>query len=102
MNRGEVWWVEVPGDVRRPHLVLTRQSAIGVLTKVMAVPATRRIRGAPSELLLDEDDGMPSECVLSFDNIATLRKSLFVERICALRGERLIEVCRTLDRATGC
>ncbi len=69
---------------------------------VVAVPATSTVRGAPSELLLDEDDGMPRECVLSFDNITHVRKSMFVERICALRGERLAEVCRTLDRATGC
>lgn len=101
MNRGDVWWVESPKG-RRPHLILSRQAAIRFLDRLIAVPATTTIRGIPSELALDEDDGMPRECVLSFDNIRSVPKSLFVERICSLRGERLIEVCRTLDRATGC
>lgn len=102
VNRGEVWWVDHPRHGRRPYLVWTRQSAIPVLSRITAVPLTRTIRGAPSELPLDEDDGMPSECVASFDNVATMSKALFTEHICTLNGERLAEACRTMARATGC
>jgi len=102
VNAGEVWWAESPNEKRRPYLVLTRQAAIPVLRTLIAVPATRRIRSIPTEVLLDETDGMPEPCALSFDNIATIPKAWMVQRICRLRPERLFEACRALSIATGC
>jgi mRNA interferase MazF len=83
-------------------MILSRQAAIPLVRSLLAVPATSTIRGIPSELMLDEDDGMPRECVLSFDNIESVDKRRFIEAITTLRGERLAEVCRTLTRTTGC
>ncbi|MGH2556531.1 MAG: type II toxin-antitoxin system PemK/MazF family toxin [Actinomycetota bacterium] len=102
MNRGEVWWAEHPEAGRRPYLILTRQGAIPVLSRVLAVPATRTIRGIPSEVVLDEGDGMPQRSALSFDNVVTMPKSLFTMRICRLGVDRLDQVCRALRTATGC
>ncbi len=102
MNRGEVWWAEHPDAGRRPYLVLTRQGAITVLSRVLAVPATRTVRGIPTEVQLDEDDGMPDRCALSFDNLVTMPKSLFTERICRLGVDRLDQVCQALRAASGC
>jgi mRNA interferase MazF len=102
VKRCELWWVEDPDLGRRPHLVMTREAAIGLLTKVLAVPATRTIRGGPAEVRLGPDDGLPTECVLTLDNIAPVPKSYFVERIGLLRGNRMHEVCKALAIATGC
>lgn len=102
MTRGEVWWVEDPGAGRRPHLVLTRDAAIPVLHNVLAVPATTSIRGIATEVALGRVDGMPKECVLSFDNTTLLPKSFFIEPICALSPERMESVCLALAHATGC
>ena len=102
VNRGEVWWVEDPDAGRRPHLVLTRQAAVPVLRAYIAVPATRTVRGIPTEVALGTEDGMPAECALSLDNIASVPRSFFVERICRLSTERLSEVCSALGIATGC
>ena len=102
MNRGEMWWVEEPGMGRRPFLVLTRQAVIPVVNKVTGVPATRRIRGIPSEVPLSTDDGMPEDCVLNFDNLTVLRKSWFVEPICQLSPVRMVQGCRALTVAMGC
>ena len=102
VNRGEVWWVERPEVGRRPHLIMTRDAAIPVLTSVLAVPATRTIRGIDSEVELGPDDGMPDRCVLTLDNIRVVSKGLFLEPICALSPERMARVCRALDHATGC
>lgn len=102
MNRGEIWWAEHPEAGRRPFLVLTRQAAIPVVGRVLAVPATRTIRNIPTELLLDEADGMPERCAISFDNITTMPKSLLTTRIAKLPVEKLEEVCRALRAATAC
>ena len=75
MNRGEVWWVEQPDAGRRPACILTRQAAIPVLRQVVVVPATRKIRGIPTEVRLGREDGMPAECALAFDNLTTVPKS---------------------------
>jgi mRNA interferase MazF len=102
VKRGEVWWAEHPDGGRRPFLVLSREAAIPVLTAVLTVPATRTIRGIPTEVVLGPDDGMPEACALSLDNVTVVPKALLVERICRLAPDRLSSVCRALALATGC
>jgi len=53
-------------------------------------------------VVLAEDDGMPQRCALSFDNVTTMPKGLFTERICRLSLERLAQVCAALRAASGC
>jgi mRNA interferase MazF len=100
--RGEVWWVEEPDAGRRPHLILTRTAAIGVLRTLVAAPATRTIRGIPTEVVLDEGDGMPVRCALLLDKLTSVPKPLFVSRVTALGVDRMHEVCRALRAATAC
>lgn len=102
MNRGEVWWVEHPDAGRRPACVLTRQAAIPVLNSVLVAPATRTVRGIPTEVALGRADGMPDKCALSFDNLTTVPKALLTTRITALPEARLGELCAALRSATGC
>jgi mRNA interferase MazF len=97
-----VWWAEGPQSARRPHLILTRDAAIPVLSTVIAVPATRTARGIPTEVALGPEDGLPTECVLTLDNVAALPKAYFVDRITALGPHRMASVCRALARATAC
>ncbi|MGH3065361.1 MAG: type II toxin-antitoxin system PemK/MazF family toxin [Gaiellaceae bacterium] len=102
MKRGDVWWVYDPAVGRRPHLVLTRDAAVPVLNQLIAVPATRTMRGLPTEVELGRDDGMPDVCVLSLDNATLVPKAYFQDRICTLGAERMARVCRALGIATGC
>lgn len=102
VSRGELWWAESPSRKRRPYLVLTRQAAIPVLNAVLAVPATRTVRGIPTEVPLDRDDGMPEACALSLDGLTVMPKSMFVEQISRLGPERMSQVCTALRTATGC
>ena len=102
MTRGDVWWVEDPAAGRRPHLVLTRDTAVPVLNLLICVPATRTVRGIATEVRLTTNDGMPEDCVLSLDNVTLVPKEFLVERITALRGHRMHEVCEALAIATGC
>jgi mRNA interferase MazF len=100
--RGEVWWHEHPDEGRRPYLILHRDTAIPVLNQVLAVPATRTRRGLPTEVGLDETDGMPRSCVLTLDNIRLVRPVYLVHRITALGPARMHEVCRALHAAVDC
>lgn len=102
VNRGDIWWLEHPEAGRRPACVLTREAAIPVLTSLLVAPATRTILGIPSEVPLTRDEGMPAECVLSFDNLATVPKALLTERITRVPDARLEELCAALRVATGC
>jgi mRNA interferase MazF len=68
----------------------------------VVVPATRIIRGIRSEVALGSDDGMPSDCVLAFDDIGVVRKAYLTERITRLGVDRMAEVCAALRFATGC
>jgi mRNA interferase MazF len=102
LTRGEVWWYEHPDLGRRPGCILTRQTAIPILSAVLVAPATRTIRGIPTELRLGPEDGMPAECALSLDNVLTVPKALLTERITRLAPARLAELCTALAIATGC
>jgi mRNA interferase MazF len=72
------------------------------LHSLIAVPATRTIRDLPTEVRLEQADGMPEECVLSLDNLTLMPREFFVERICRLSFERMREVCNAVAVATGC
>lgn len=102
MNRGEVWWLDHPDAGRRPACILTRQAAIPVLSALLVVPATRTIRGIPTEVALDRADGMPAECVLALDGAGVVPKARLTERITRLGPARLAELCATLRVSTGC
>lgn len=102
MNRGEIWWYEDPDTGRRPVCILTRQAAIPVLHSVLVAPATRTIRGIPSEVPLTKADGVPQDCVLNMDNVTVARKALVTSRITRLKPTKLAELCAALAVATGC
>jgi mRNA interferase MazF len=81
---------------------MSRTAAIPVLHSVIAAPVTRTIRDIPTELRLGTSDGMPTECVASFDNLRVVPKAYLVERQCALDPVRLVEACEALRAAVDC
>ena len=101
-QRGEVWWGEIEDIGRRPFLVMTRSAAIPVLHNVLAAPITRTVRSLPTEVRLGPDDGLPTKCAASFDNLRVVPKAYLVERLCSLDATRLIEACAALRAAVDC
>src|SRR5437016_738348 len=72
MQRGDIWFAATPGG-DRPVLVLTRDPVAARIGSVMVAALTRTRRGLVSELDLSADlDGVPSDCVVNFDNLHTL------------------------------
>jgi mRNA interferase MazF len=99
--RGEVWWATTPGG-DRPVLVLTRDPVADRIGAVVVAACTRTIRGLTSELPLGPEDGMPTACVATFDNLHTLRRGAFRRPITRLSTAKMGEACRVLSRALGC
>lgn len=93
MQRGEVWWANLPGPIgRRPVLLLTHDAAYRVRTSVTVAVITRTIRGIPVEVLLDESDGLRTRCVVNLDDILTIPMALLEERITLLTREKMAQV----------
>jgi mRNA interferase MazF len=101
MRRGELWFAETPGG-DRPVLVLTRDPVADRIGSVVVAGVTRTVRGLVSELELTVDDGVPSDCVVSFDNVHTIPRDAFRRRIVTLKPRRMAEACERLRDATGC
>ena len=102
MKRGEVYWFTFePPNKRRPVLILTRDSALGFLQSVVVAPITTSIRNIPSEVYLDENDGMFEPCVANFDNLLTVSIARLDECICSLTLTRLLEVENAIGFALG-
>lgn len=102
MQRGEVWFATAPGG-DRPVLVLTRDPVADRIGSVVVAALTRTKRGLVSELdLTAAGDGVPTDCVVNFDNVHTLERSSFRRCVTTLSAARMAQACRTLRDATGC
>ena len=93
MQRGEVWWAQLPLPVgRRPVILLSRNEAYNVRTAVTVVEVTSTIRGIPVEVELGPEDGLLKKCIVNLDSMATIRKDMLVERISLLRNEKIEKI----------
>jgi mRNA interferase MazF len=102
MQRGEIWFAATPGG-DRPVLVLTRDPVADRIGAVVVAVLTRTVRGLVSELELTPGrDGVPTECVVNFDNVHTLARDRLRRRVTKLSPARMAEACRTLQAASGC
>lgn len=98
--QGDIWWAEAE-DKRRPVLVVTRSEAIPVLDWIVVAPVTRTIRGIPTEIRLDREDGLVAPCVAAFDNVQPIRKTFLTEFVGSI-SQRRTEICRAVAALTDC
>lgn len=94
IDRGEVFDAELAGG-RRPVVVVTRQAAIPLLTRVTVVAVTTTVRGHPAEVAFGTESGLDHESVANCDDLATIPKAALRRRRGALPPDRL----RALDDA---
>jgi mRNA interferase MazF len=87
----------------RPVLVMTRDPVAERIQNVVVAALTRTKRHLVSELeLTAAEDGVPTDCVVNFDNLHTLPRATFRRRIATLSPARMAEACRVLADSTGC
>ena len=103
MRHGEIWFAAVPGG-DRPVLVLTRDPVADRIGSVVvaALTRTRAAGSSPSSRLTASADGVPSDCLVNFDNIHTIDRDAFRRPVVMLTPGRLADVCRHLRDALGC
>jgi mRNA interferase MazF len=89
-------------DKKRPVVVLTRDSAIAYLSTVTVAPITSSIRGVPSEIVLNEEDGMKASCAVNLHNAVTVSQQRLGRRVAQLSSARMNEVCAALRFSLGC
>jgi len=89
-------------DKKRPIVVLTRDSAIGYLSSVTVAPITSAIRGVPSEVVLNEEDGMKGPCAVNLHNAVTVSQQRLGKRVAHLSSTRMTEICAALRFSLGC
>ena len=91
-----------PPDKARPVVVLTRDSALGYLSTATVAPITSTIRGVPSEVRLDEQDGMKAPCAVNLHNAVTVSQHRLGRRLAHLPPQRMRELCAALRFSLGC
>jgi mRNA interferase MazF len=84
-------------------LVLTRDPIADRIDNVVVAALTRIRRGLVSELeLTPAQDGVPTDCVVNFDNLHTLPREALRRPVAQLTPKRMAESCQVLRDALGC
>jgi mRNA interferase MazF len=73
--RGDVCVADIPGVGRHPVVVVTRDTALPVLTSVVCVLVTTKVRGHVAEVQIGQDEGLQQEGAANCDNLFTLPKA---------------------------
>ena len=101
--RGELWCSEPPEIGRRPVVVLSRDAVIPRLGRALVAPCTTKIRGLPTEVILEPgDDPVGRPTAVNLDSVESLSTGVLVERMGRLSDERMRQICAALAVATGC
>jgi mRNA interferase MazF len=72
------------------------------LNSVTVAPVTSTIRGVPSEVLLDEDDGMKGPCAVNLHNVFSTAQLKIGKRVCSLSEAKFRQICRSLRYSLDC
>jgi mRNA interferase MazF len=72
------------------------------MSTVTVAPITSTIRGVPSEVVLDESDGMKTPCAANLHNVVTVSQQRLGKRVASLSSARMGEICAALRFSIGC
>ncbi len=97
MRRGEICWVRFP----QPAVLVSRDEAYSVRTRVTVVPVTRTVRGIPTEVRLGPADGLPKAGAANADEIVTVPRNLVDRRIAGRTRAKLAELDDAIRYALG-
>lgn len=99
--RGDVVDAEIPGVGRHPVVVISRDTAIPILTSVACVLVTSTFHGHVAEVEVGRDEGLRHDCAANCDNIFTLSKTILTSPRGRLGPTKLKELDAALNIALG-
>lgn len=80
-----MWWVNFKPPIgRRPAVLVSRDEAYDVRSRVAVVPLTRTQRAIPTQLPLGPEDGVPRPSAASADDITTVPRRVITDYLCTL------------------
>lgn len=100
--QGELWLMETPNQKRRPVLVVSSDEVIPVLNNIIVAPVTSTIRAIPTCIPIGVDEGIDHDSVATFDNLATVPKSVLTTRLGQLGVDGRQQICVALDAMANC
>jgi len=102
MQRGEIWWANLPTPrrsepgYRRPVLIIQQDdfNRSRIATVIAAVLTSNlRLQAAPGNVLLrSRDSGLPKDSVVNVSQLATFDKSILTERVAAVPTIKLKQI----------
>jgi mRNA interferase MazF len=81
---------------------LSRPSLIGLLDTVTVAAITSTLRGSPTEVAVGTDEGLKTASCINLCNVFTVRQSDLKTFVGTLTAEKMRDVCRALQVASGC
>jgi len=95
VNRGDVWLIDLGGRIgRRPVVVLTRQSVVGLVNKVTVVEITTKGKGYPTEVDIGHKANLPKPSFVQADNLHTVPKQRLERYVGTIDAETMRIVSR--------
>jgi mRNA-degrading endonuclease toxin of MazEF toxin-antitoxin module len=98
--QGEIWWAEALD--KRGRFDRDPKYCNTGFVKHHHRTAYSTIRRIPTEISLEQEQGVDEECAASFDNLQPTRKTLLASRIGQLSIYQADEICRALSALADC
>ena len=101
IQRGDVWDAVIPGVGTHPVVVVTRATAIPLLSSLVCVLITSTFRGHVAEVAVGRAEGLDHESAANCDNVFTLPTAVLTRRRGHLGPSALHELDDALMVALG-
>ena len=104
LRRGHVYWARLPGDKRRPVLVLSPAARNDLANDVIVAPLSTVIRDGPWHVKLRKGEGgVAHPSIVKCEQITTIRKEIVDDKSLgkSVSGARMRQVERAVLRAIG-
>lgn len=101
IQRGDIWDADVPGAGVHPVVVVTRNTAIPVLSSLVCVLITSSFRGHVAEVAVGRAEGLDHDSAANCDNVFTLPRHVLTRPRGQLGAAKLGELDAALIIALG-
>lgn len=102
MRRGDIYWAQFSAPIgKRPVVLVSRDEAYAIKTRVTVVVVTRTVRGIPTEVRVGPSEGLPKVGVANADELVTIPRTTLRERIATLSRAKLEQIDAALRFSLG-